>query len=108
MSPEKNLCSSGTGGISPLLKSGQLGSSSSANSCQWINKLHRYALRFVFTAHDWKEEGAVGRDNARRAQFPHVVSAGWPEGSLMKASSLKQDAACLSTSSAYTLVFKGI
>lgn len=44
----------------------------------------------------------------RRAQFPRVMSAEWPEGILMKASSLQQDAACLSASSTYTLLFKGI
>ena len=65
-------------------------------------------LQHVFTHfHDWKK-GSGKRDNVRRAQLPHVMSAEWPEGILMKASGLQQDAACLSTSSIYTLLFKGI
>lgn len=62
----------------------------------------------LYLQHMTGEKAQQKRDNVRRAQFPHVMSAEWPEGILMKATSLQQDTACLSTPSAYTLLFKGI
>lgn len=82
-------------GISPWLRDRGLSRGSSASYYGWINKLGRYVPLSVVTAQGWKEEGTVRRDNAGRAQFPHVVSAEWLEGILMKASSLEQDPACL-------------
>lgn len=98
VSPAESLLSGegrGGWGISPWLRDRGLSRGSSASYYGWINKLGRYVPLSVVTAQGWKEEGTVRKDNAGRAQFPHVVSAEWLEGILMKASSLEQDPACL-------------